>query len=239
MQTAAHLDLPLNPEILISPTPEVATVANPPPAAALSNLKQSRVYQSRDLFCSLSVFSTWAIALLSTPWIHMGSPAERILTAIGWTCFAAGLFVRFWAILYIGGKKSTSVICEGPYSITRNPLYWGTLLVLLSQGFFYHNLVFALGLIPPMLIYYFGVIPAEERHLTNRLGEEYLAYCQAVPRIGPRFSRYRSPAEIVVNLKSLRSEVKHVLGWIWLPIMAHLLNTLREFPSWPDIFNLP
>jgi len=223
-----------------NPLPSVETSAvTPVGLTRKTNLKYSFIYRWRSVICSIIVFSTWGVGIFSTPYIQMGSWAERILTACGWACFATGVFLRFWATLYIGGRKSTAVICEGPYSITRNPLYWGTLMVILAQGFFYHNLVFALGLIPPMLIYYFGVIPAEERHLRAKLGEEYLAYCDLVPRIGPKFSRYRSAKEIVVSMKGLRAEAVRILGWIWLPILAQVINALRYSPSWPHPFNLP
>ena len=44
--------------------------------------------------------------------------------------FLAGLFLviaavlgRFWAILYIGGRKNQMIMQDGPYSICRHPLY--------------------------------------------------------------------------------------------------------------------
>jgi protein-S-isoprenylcysteine O-methyltransferase Ste14 len=239
MHKSASLITPGSNAIVQEPLVQIPLpVATAPPGLAThpAHLKQSLIYRWRSVICSIIVFGTWGISLVSGSSIAMGSWPERFLTACGWACFTVGVFIRFWATLYIGGRKSTSIICQGPYSITRNPLYWGTMLVLVSQGFFYHNLIFALGLIPPFFIYYFGVIPAEERHLLVKFGDDYRAYCEAVPRIGPRFSRYRSPREVVVSMRGLHAETLRVLGWIWLPILAQVINALRETPNWPRLF---
>ena len=144
-----------------------------------------------------------------------------------------------WQPHFVCSWRSKRIISEGPYSICRNPLYWGTLTVLASQVCLYHSLTFALGAVVPILIYIYGVIPAEENHLRYKLGDEYLAYYNAVPKMWPNFANYSSPPEINVNLKGLRAEVLRILGWIGLPLLAMVLNFLRETPHWPRFFNLP
>lgn len=54
----------------------------------------------------------------------------------GWLLFLAGAFYRWWATLYIGGRKSKSLVCDGPYSTCRHALYFGTFLMVLAIAVF-------------------------------------------------------------------------------------------------------
>lgn len=143
-----------------------------------------------------------------------------------------GLAIRLWATLYIGGRKAKGVIDLGPYSVCRNPLYWGTVMVLLSQVLLFKSAIFAVGMIVPVVIYLLGVVPAEEAYLTQKLGEPYLDYRRRVPRWWPRWSQYTSPEVIDVDVKGLRAELMRILGWIWLPFIIQSLCAMRMQAWW-------
>lgn len=179
------------------------------------------------------------LGLLSTPIGPEGSWADLLAEALAWPVFLAGAALRFWATLYVGGRKGKAVVCEGPYSICRNPLYLGSLLLALSAGFFMQSVTFAAGVCATALGYMLLTVPVEERFLLARLGEEYAAYCRRVPRYLPRLSAFRSPERIDVDLRALKREASKAFGWIWIPMIAEVVALLRMLPWWPHWCSLP
>lgn len=208
-------------------------------APARRAIKQSFWYQWRSVISSLSIFGFWGVSLGTVPVIAEDTLAAWIFNAAGWTLFTSGLAIRLWATLYIGGRKAKGLIDSGPYSICRNPLYWGTLMVLMAAVVLSKSLTFAFGAIIPIFVYMWGVVPAEEAYLSERLGDVYLAYCRRVPRWWPQFSQYATPSEITINVRGLRAECLRILGWIGLPFFLQAVCVLRAQSWWFAPFNLP
>jgi protein-S-isoprenylcysteine O-methyltransferase Ste14 len=78
--------------------------------------------------------------------------------------------------------KSTAVVTSGIYGFTRNPMYLGFLLSLVSWSIYLSNLYVVLG--PVIFVLYmnrFQIAP-EERILSARFGGTYDAYKTAVRR---------------------------------------------------------
>jgi protein-S-isoprenylcysteine O-methyltransferase Ste14 len=79
-------------------------------------------------------------------------------------------------------RKSTAIVTSGIYRFTRNPMYLGFLLVLVSWSVYLSNLCAAVG--PVLFILYMNrfQIEPEERILSARFGEVYDAYKAAARR---------------------------------------------------------
>ena len=79
-------------------------------------------------------------------------------------------------------QASSSLVSWGIYSITRNPMYLGLLLVLTAWAIFLSNPLPFL-LLPVYMIYInrFQIAP-EERALTSLFGREFAAYQSRVRR---------------------------------------------------------
>ncbi|HZZ26429.1 MAG TPA: isoprenylcysteine carboxylmethyltransferase family protein [Pirellulales bacterium] len=176
---------------------------------------------------------------MSTPRSLEGSWEDFIFDQVAWMMFFAGAAFRWWSTLYIGGRKTASLIQEGPYSLCRNPLYVGTFLMVLSVAIFLESLTFALGLVLASGIYLFTTVPVEERRLHQCFGEEYASYCRKVPRFVPQLSSFRSAATIEVRIGGLFSEAIRAARWIWIPILCLLIVQLRSQPNWPHLLRLP
>src|SRR5262249_52734718 len=86
-------------------------------------------YQWRAVISATSLLTCLVLTVLSAPRIEPGSWADIAFHAGGWICFITAVSIRLWATLYLGGRKGRTVICDGPYSVVRNPLYIGTFLV--------------------------------------------------------------------------------------------------------------
>ena len=116
---------------------------------------------------------------------------------IGGTVAGLGALLRIWAAGYI--DKGKALATAGPYSMTRNPLYLGSLImsfgVLLAGQLYWFLLPF--GLI--YLLLYIPVMKREEQELVQGYGDAFLAYAGQVPRFFP----------------SLRPASKSVSPFLW------------------------
>ncbi len=79
-------------------------------------------------------------------------------------------------------KPTRAVVTDGPFAISRNPIYLAFLAIQLSYAWARPN-VWGVLLIPiTMALLHWGVIAREERYLAKRFGEPYMAYAQRVRR---------------------------------------------------------
>jgi protein-S-isoprenylcysteine O-methyltransferase Ste14 len=117
--------------------------------------------------------------------------AVRILLILALILTALGAFFRIWGAAYIGNSTVKSgamhagtLLADGPYRRTRNPLYLGTLLHTLGISLLMppSGAVFA---IVTLWVLQFRLALAEEPFLTQQLGEPYIAYKNTVPRFLP------------------------------------------------------
>ena len=73
-------------------------------------------------------------------------------------------------------KKVTRLITSGIYKYSRNPMYLGLLMIVMSTSIFYLNIF---SITTPMLFYFWinrFQIKREEIFLTQKFGKEYLSY---------------------------------------------------------------
>jgi protein-S-isoprenylcysteine O-methyltransferase Ste14 len=77
---------------------------------------------------------------------------------------------------------SSSLVRSGVYKLSRNPMYLGFLMLLLAWGIYLSNAL-ALLFLPVFVVYMnrFQIKP-EERALTSRFGQEFVAYTRHVRR---------------------------------------------------------
>jgi len=164
---------------------------------------------------------------------------DVIYHATGYLLVLAGLGLRMWAILYVGSKKSRQLTTTGPYSICRNPLYVGTVLLTLGVSLGLENLVmcmFALAVVVPLHI---AIVLAEEKHLRGIFGQEYVQYTQCTPRFWFRLSAYRSDSEVSVPVKALRRAILDAVGVLMIPPLTLFVDTLRQHNMLPVLWRGP
>ena len=73
-------------------------------------------------------------------------------------------------------KKVNRLITSGIYKYSRNPMYLGLLMIVMSTSIFYLNIF---SITTPMLFYFWinrFQIKREEIFLTEKFGKEYLSY---------------------------------------------------------------
>jgi protein-S-isoprenylcysteine O-methyltransferase Ste14 len=176
--------------------------------------------------------------MLTPPAGTRGFLAQAALDSLGWACFVGGVAFRFWAAAYIGGRKGQALSTEGPYSICRNPLYFGTWLILVALVAMFGSLAFAIGALAASLVYLGMTIHDEERRLRLKFGPAYAIYCRLTPRFFPRWKLLQTPDRVEVNVAGVKRECRSAALYLWLPIAARWLSQLRDsdaFLLWIDL----
>ena len=98
-----------------------------------------------------------------------------------WNGWALSLFARHETGL-LPGQPTNAIIEEGPFRVSRNPLYVGLLALYLGLALLAPTL-WGLVLFPAaVLLIHWGAIRPEERYLHERFGAAYEDYTRRVRR---------------------------------------------------------
>jgi protein-S-isoprenylcysteine O-methyltransferase Ste14 len=118
--------------------------------------------------------------------VHLGAwrvplGVALVLLFAGWNGWALWLFSKHETGL-LPGQATRAMIEEGPYRLSRNPLYVGLLTLYLALALLAPT-VWGLALFPAaVLLVLWGAIRPEERFLHERLGATYDDYSRRVRR---------------------------------------------------------
>tara|TARA_B100000900_G_C20473010_1_gene672216 strand:+ start:515 stop:958 length:444 start_codon:yes stop_codon:yes gene_type:complete len=78
--------------------------------------------------------------------------------------------------------KTSSLVISGTFKVTRNPMYLGMLLIIMSYAFYKFSIISLLLI--PLFIFYINKfqIEPEEYEMRKKFGKEYEDYCKKVDR---------------------------------------------------------
>jgi protein-S-isoprenylcysteine O-methyltransferase Ste14 len=124
---------------------------------------------------------------LRSPWpiLHSsGNSSGAVREGIALVVAAAGLALMFAAVLRFRRHHTpvvpifpaTVLATDGPYRISRNPMYVGLMLFSLAVAFGMNSGWTLLLLVPALAVMNFFVIAREERYLERAFGDEYRDY---------------------------------------------------------------
>src|ERR1700734_3277407 len=129
-------------------------------------------------------------------WLGAAQGMNANLVARLLFAFATGLLVvaalfRTWAssylnssVVYASEVKTASLVADGPYRLTRNPLYFANMLLATGMGALMSRIGFFVSILA-MLVFCYRLILREESELHASQGEQYDRYRRAVPRLWP------------------------------------------------------
>jgi len=150
-------------------------------------------------FFFYAAFNPFLLALnqsSTTRWLtafflpHMVVPPNEALTIVrilGSVFFVGGtlIFLVCAAQVYIGKLLKKGVATKGFYTIIRHPQYLGLGLAALGLAIMWPRFL-TLTLFAIMLFLYYLLAKDEERRMTNRFGESYIAYMSRTGMFLPR-----------------------------------------------------
>jgi protein-S-isoprenylcysteine O-methyltransferase Ste14 len=104
--------------------------------------------------------------------------------------FALAFALAIWAIVTIRKagtqvetyKPTTTIVANGPYRFTRNPIYLGMVLGLIGLAIAFDSLWILATLVLFYLVIRYGVVVREEAYLERKFGDVYLGYKSRVRR---------------------------------------------------------
>ncbi len=160
------------------------------------------------------------VLIVSTrPLIEVDSVLHELFDLVGELLVAVCVVGRVYCTAFLGGHKNQTLVSSGPFSVSRNPLYFCSFIGICGIALMSNHLVLV-ALIPMLfLVVYFALIAREEATLQQLFGADYATYCAATPRFWPRLAPFQAPDEMVVSPKLLGNAVKDGLLWfLVLPI---------------------
>jgi protein-S-isoprenylcysteine O-methyltransferase Ste14 len=73
-------------------------------------------------------------------------------------------------------KPTTAIVSDGPFGLTRNPIYVGMFLGQIGLAIGFDSLWIVVMLVPFFLVIRYGVVAREEAYLERKFGSAYLDY---------------------------------------------------------------
>jgi protein-S-isoprenylcysteine O-methyltransferase Ste14 len=211
-------------------------VASDPAAPVADTL--SRVQRRRRRFAQGSGLLLLLVLLFTESIWPPGALLHESVEMLGYALIMICIAGRTWCALYIGGRKKKVLVDQGPYSVSRNPLYLFSVFGGLGVGLQAGNL--ATGLVLGLFVFmlFSVVIAQEEAFLKGRFPADFAAYAAAVPRWGPRLSNWHSDLELIVQPRLVLVTFRDALWFLaaipllegiemlqnagWLPVLLHL-----------------
>lgn len=162
-----------------------------------------------------------------------------VFTLTGAALIVAGLLGRLWSTMYIGGKKNTALVTEGPYSMCRNPLYFFSFLAGLGISLVFQNLLLIALYLVLFSFLYPLVIKSEEKRLHKFFGDEFLSYKSSTPAFIPNVLRLRLGENSGVPKGRLwKTFLDGSIFLMFIPL-AYLIARLQESGALPTFWSIP
>ncbi|HUL33921.1 MAG TPA: isoprenylcysteine carboxylmethyltransferase family protein [Candidatus Eisenbacteria bacterium] len=146
---------------------------------------------------ALDFFARWRVRIgypLAVVVLWLSHPVPRSIL-IGACVGFVGLAIRACAAGYL--HKQEVLTTTGPYSHTRNPLYFGSSILVLGAAIAMNAWPSALILIGYFALVYSFVMRREEIELRGHHGAAFDAYAQAVPLFFPRLTPAKVPSSTI------------------------------------------
>jgi protein-S-isoprenylcysteine O-methyltransferase Ste14 len=146
---------------------------------------------------------------------------------------------RTWCALYIGGRKNAALVTNGPYSISRNPLYLFSIIGAVGVGAQVGSIALALvcGFIAWGVFTWTAM--REEAALLANFGADYRPYFERVPRFLPKPSLWHDAATIEVRPRIVMTTFFDALLFLIAVPIAEGIEYLHAIGSLPVLVTLP
>lgn len=137
---------------------------------------------------------------LSRPQYPLGRADLNIAFDVAGVVLAlCGQLLRILTIGYeyiVRGGRNRHVYADtlvqgGVFAHSRNPLYFGNLLIAIGLALVIHARAFYLIVIPAIVLAYSAIAAAEEAYLREKFGGQYEDYSRRVNRWWPRLTGFR------------------------------------------------
>jgi protein-S-isoprenylcysteine O-methyltransferase Ste14 len=146
----------------------------------------------------------------------------------GYLLLLLGMAIRFWSLMCINQRKSKVLVTEGPYSLSRNPLYVGTLFIAVGASLCLENFLMLIVVLVLLVPVHLWAIGEEERRLGDLFGPVYQEYRARTPRF-LSFTRrnYRGIEAMAMSAAGLRRAMWDSILVMLIPLAGDLIELLH------------
>ena len=172
-------------------------------------------------------------------WQPSGTRTHEMIEWVGIVAIVVCIVGRTWCTMYIGGRKDDQFVTEGPYSITRNPLYLFSVLGAAGVGAQLGSVVSGITFGVLAWIVFNVVVLQEERALAARYPAQFASYRATVPRFLPHFRLWHDvPTLTVTPANVVRTFADAMILLLAVPL-TEVIDILQEAHILPVLFRLP
>ena len=200
----------------------------------------AKAFDQHKRLIVVQVAAVLAIAplLFTKPFLVEGSDGHEYIEALGIGFVLIWILGRLWSILYVGGRKNDELVTIGPFSMSRNPLYFFSTVGAAGIGLMYGSVLVAAAL--PLVSYLVFRVTArkEAEFLSGKFGPAYSAYAERTPPFWPNPLLFHDQAERQFSTKALRRTFVDGLYFLALFPAIEMIELLRISGVLPVFFTL-
>jgi protein-S-isoprenylcysteine O-methyltransferase Ste14 len=193
----------------------------------------------RKFVLGIAVLVGLAMFALTDSFTDGGTTTHEMIEWIGIVLMVTCILGRTWCTLYIGGRKIQELVTDGPYSVSRNPLYFFSILGAAGAGMQLGSVLAGIVFGAMAWLVFYVVVLQEEQLLAERYGTVFAGYQAWVPRFWPNPARWHDvPTVTVMPPKLLRTFADAMFFLLAVPI-AEMCELLQKAHLLPVLVRLP
>lgn len=185
----------------------------------------------------LGLFLLAPVLLAAPRWGFEGAGHEA-LEVLGLALLLVGVGGRVWSILYVGARKNRRLVTEGPYSLTRNPLYLFSTIAATGIGLMIGAVAYGI-LVGGTVGLVLWMTARMERDFLRASFDDYDAYAAEVPFFLPRPTGYRTGREVTFDAAVLTRNLRDALVFLAFIPLVEVLDLAHASGWLPQLIQLP
>lgn len=162
------------------------------------------VQRKRLLIVQLMSVAVIMTLLLSRPIWDENRTFHELIEMTGLAFVLVCIFGRLWSILYVGSRKNNELVTNGPYSITRNPLYLFSTIGAAGIGMMFGSIIVAAIMGSATYLVFQMTARKEAAFLQAKFPAEYASYAARTPLFWPNLRLYRDAGETTFSPTALK-----------------------------------
>lgn len=186
---------------------------------------------------ALLVAAIGALLVSESTWPSGGFTHEAI-EYVGVGMLLLCVLGRAWCTIYIGGRKKALIVQDGPYSVTRNPLYVFSFIGAAGVGAAAGTVVAMILAALACYAVFAVVVQKEETFLAEKFGAAYDDYRERVPRFWPRFSIWKDVETVETSPRLVLTSFADGLFFFLAIPLVEGIEYLHDFGYLPVFFRL-
>ncbi len=179
-----------------------------------------------------------ATAIFSTSRWNEANGSHEAVEFAGVGLVFACILGRLWSALYIGSKKNRELTTRGPYSMTRNPLYFFSTIGAAGVGLMYGSVLMGLLLSFVTWQIFLATAAREEAFLRGRFETAYAVYAARTPLFWPNPRLYLDDPETTFSPLALKRTLFDGLYFLAVFPVLELIEHFHAAGYLPSFFSL-